>query len=216
MWVMGGGRTAPNPSNEVDVYDPGTNAWSIGLPFVTPRRNFATDTNGTNRVWLVGGYDVSGVTLLSSMEIYGQCGTPTPTPTATATSAATATPTVFATPTATATVGTPSPTPTCPPSAFHVLIAYSDEKVQPVMLHDQIAAESGVVAVDYFDAQAGTPTLAQLQPYQIVVAFSDSPYFDPVGMGNVLADYADGGGIVVGFNFDWYGPPFDLEGILLL
>ena len=24
MWVMGGGRVAPNPSNEVDVYDPGT------------------------------------------------------------------------------------------------------------------------------------------------------------------------------------------------
>ena len=22
MWVMGGGRTAPNPSNEVDIYDP--------------------------------------------------------------------------------------------------------------------------------------------------------------------------------------------------
>ena len=28
MYVMGGGRVAPNPSNEVDVYDPGTNTWS--------------------------------------------------------------------------------------------------------------------------------------------------------------------------------------------
>ena len=28
---MGGGRVAPNPSNEVDVYDPGTNSWSTGL-----------------------------------------------------------------------------------------------------------------------------------------------------------------------------------------
>ena len=25
---MGGGRVAPNPSNEVDIYDPGTNTWS--------------------------------------------------------------------------------------------------------------------------------------------------------------------------------------------
>ena len=100
----------------------------------------------------------------------------------------------------------------CTPSSFNVLIAYSDLKVQPVMLHDQIAAEPGVVAVDYFDAQAGTPTLAQLQPYNIVVAFSNSPYADAVAMGNVLADYADTGGIVVGLNFDWFGPPFGLDG----
>ena len=29
MWVMGGGRTAPNPSNEVDVYDPVRGTWSL-------------------------------------------------------------------------------------------------------------------------------------------------------------------------------------------
>src|SRR6202008_296152 len=83
------------------------------------------------------------------------CGTPSPTSTPTA---------------------TPTGSPTCTPSAFNVLLVYSDEKVQPVMLHDQIAAEPGVVLVDYFDAQAATPTLAQLQPYNIVVAFSNSPY----------------------------------------
>ncbi len=80
------------------------------------------------------------------------------------------------------------------------------------MLHDQIAAEPDVVAVDYFDAEVSTPTLAELQPYNIVVSFSNSPYADPVGMGNVLADYEDAGGIVVAANFDWYGPPFGLEG----
>src|SRR5207248_2992499 len=46
----------------------------------------------------------------------------------------------------------------------------------------------------------------------IVVSFSNSPYFDPVGMGNVLADYADAGGTVVAFDFDWFGPPFGLDG----
>ena len=56
MWVMGGGRTAPNPSNEVDIYNPGTNTWSLGTPFVTARRNFPTDTDGTCRIWLAGGY----------------------------------------------------------------------------------------------------------------------------------------------------------------
>ena len=111
--------------------------------------------------------------------------------------------------------GSPTPTasPTCTPGgSFQVLIVNSDVGVQPVMLHDQIAAEPGVTAVDSFDAEFATPTLAQLQPYNIVVSFSNSTYSDPVAMGNVLADYADGGGIVVAFNFDWFGPPFGLEG----
>ena len=104
---------------------------------------------------------------------------------------------------------TPSPTPGC---QFNVLIVSSDLDVNPVMLHDQIAAEPDVVTVDYFDAFVGTPTLAQLKPYNIVVSFSNSSYADPVGMGNVLADYADAGGTVVAFNFDWFGSPFGLDG----
>ena len=107
MLVMGGGRVAPNPSNEVDIYDPGTNAWTTGSPvpaFMTARRNFPTDTNGADHIWLSGGYDSDGVPM-DSTEVFCQGGgTPTPTPTAS--------PTVSATPTATAT-GTPSPTPTC-------------------------------------------------------------------------------------------------------
>ena len=85
MWVMGGGRTAPNPSNEVDIYNPGTNTWSIGTPFVTARRNFPTDTDGC-RIWLAGGY--APTTPTDSMEIFC-CGggasrhqQPTATPTA--------------------------------------------------------------------------------------------------------------------------------------
>jgi serine protease AprX len=117
MYVMGGGRVAPNPSTEVDVYNPGTNSWSTDLPFTTARRNFPTDTNGTTKIWLGGGYASDGITPLSSMEIF-MCaqGTPTPTPTATAT--ATHTPT--ATPTATATAThTPTATPTATATATH-------------------------------------------------------------------------------------------------
>ena len=44
------------------------------------------------------------------------------------------------------------------------------------------------------------------------MAFSNNPYADPVAMGNVLADYADTGGVVVGLNFDWFGAPFGLDG----
>jgi plastocyanin len=123
MYVMGGGRVAPNPSNEVDVYNPGTNSWSLGMPFVHARRNFPTDTNGTDHIWLSGGYDTDGITPLASMEIFCQGGatptpTPTPTATATATPTATATGSTTATPTATATgtaTATASPTATLPP-----------------------------------------------------------------------------------------------------
>ena len=60
MLVMGGGRTAPNPSNEVDAYDPVANSWAVNSPvpaFANARRNFPTDTDGTTRIWLAGGYD---------------------------------------------------------------------------------------------------------------------------------------------------------------
>jgi plastocyanin len=118
MLVMGGGRTAPNPSNEVDIYDPGTNSWTTGTPvpaFATARRNFPTDTDGTSRIWLAGGYDSTGVPV-ASMEIFCGAAGPTPTPTPTPTATATATVTPTATPTATPS-GTPTVTPTATPSA---------------------------------------------------------------------------------------------------
>jgi hypothetical protein len=117
MYVMGGGRVAPNPSNEVDIYDPGTNTWTMGDPFSNARRNFPTDTDGTTRIWLSGGYDVDGVTPLASMEIFCAAGatpTPTPSPTATPTATPSATPTV--TPSVTPSA-TPTVTPTATPSA---------------------------------------------------------------------------------------------------
>ena len=56
MYVMGGGRVAPNPSNEVDVYNPGINGHNKAPSFNNARRNFPTDTNGTDHIWLSGGY----------------------------------------------------------------------------------------------------------------------------------------------------------------
>jgi hypothetical protein len=109
MYVLGGAFNAP--SNEVDIYDPVSNTWSVGIPFALAGRNFAADTDGTNRIWKAGGYADDGLTIIASMEIFNcpvsPCGSPSPTPTATAT----ATATVTATPTATAT-STPRPTPT--------------------------------------------------------------------------------------------------------
>jgi len=119
MYVLGGGRVAPNPSNEVDVLD--GNGWSLGMPFHNARRNFPADTDGTANIWLAGGYEPSAPA--ADMEIFhcpvSPCGaSPTPTATATATVGASATPTATRTPTptptttATATATTPPATPT--------------------------------------------------------------------------------------------------------
>ena len=67
MWVIGGGRTAPNPSTQVDIYNPTTDAWTTGLPLALARRNFPTDTDGS-RVWLGGGY--APTTPTNTMEIF--------------------------------------------------------------------------------------------------------------------------------------------------
>jgi Kelch motif protein len=130
MLVMGGGRTPPNPSNEIDAYSAGLNGWGQYGHFITARRNFAVDGDGgcgfsSGHIWLAGGYASDG-TPLSSMEIYCEpCfqGTPTatpatppPSPTATATATATVTGTVTATPTPAVTV-TATPTATATATA---------------------------------------------------------------------------------------------------
>jgi hypothetical protein len=62
IWVLGGGRDAPNPSSEVDVYDPVTDTWDTAGPaFANPRRNSASDIDpATGNIWVVGGYDSGG------------------------------------------------------------------------------------------------------------------------------------------------------------
>jgi hypothetical protein len=58
---------------------------------------------------------------------------------------------------------------------------------------------TGLIGItDIFRADTGTPTLAQLQTYDAVLVYSDSPGFqNSTAIGNVLADYVDAGGGVV-------------------
>ena len=83
MYVLGGGFTTP--SNEVDIYDPASNTWSLGAPFPTAGRNFAADTDGTNNIWKAGGYASDGATIIATAELFNcpmsPCASPSPTPT---------------------------------------------------------------------------------------------------------------------------------------
>jgi len=102
-------------------------------------------------------------------------------------------------------VTTPTPTPTPGPCQFQVLIVFADAG-PPTQFQTEIQAEPGVTAVDLFDASNDTPTLGQLQQYDVVVPFSDLQFFDADMLGNNLADYVDGGGIVVQYGFSHAGP----------
>jgi hypothetical protein len=68
MWVLGGGRTAPNPSAEVSIYNPATGQWRVGVALSAAERNFAAASDGRH-VFMAGGYD-SSTTPLNTSHIY--------------------------------------------------------------------------------------------------------------------------------------------------
>jgi len=101
-----------------------------------------------------------------------------------------------------------SQTSACP---LQVLLVYADS-LPPNILRTRLLADPDVTAVDLFDARADTPTLSELQQYDIVYAFSNDPYADGISLGNNLADYQDGGGVVVVGYASFFGPPMSIEG----
>ena len=54
-----------------------------------------------------------------------------------------------------------------------------------------------ISVVDIFDAYYSNPSLDQLTAYNSVIVMNNTAFGDPVGIGNVLADYVDAGGGVV-------------------
>lgn len=89
----------------------------------------------------------------------------------------------------------------------------SDAAVSLLIVTDRCPPVAGLTAVggfstiDTFDSNGGTPTLAQLQPYDAVLAYSAGAPNDPTALGDVLADYIDAGGCTTlatyFFSDDW-------------
>lgn len=73
--------------------------------------------------------------------------------------------------------------------------------VNPLWVTDvdtKLEATGSFDVVDIFDATNATPTMLDLQNYDAVLTWTDSGgYDDPAALGNVLADFFDGGGRVV-------------------
>jgi hypothetical protein len=78
-----------------------------------------------------------------------------------------------------------------------------------------LSSFSDLAVIDIVDVRLSTPSLATLLNYDAVLVWSDSDFFNPVALGNILANYVDAGGGVVLATFSWYGPSFDLEGRMM-
>jgi hypothetical protein len=78
-----------------------------------------------------------------------------------------------------------------------------------------LSSFSDLIVIDMVDVRTSTPSLATLLNYDTVLVWSDSTFFNPVALGDVLADYVDLGGGVVLATFSWYGPSWDLEGRMM-
>ncbi len=102
-------------------------------------------------------------------------------------------------------LGTFAPQVAASPGAYRVLLAEAAPDL-PKRLAGQVAAFPDVAAVDLVSTGEGkggaTPTAAQLAGYDLVVSIGDGNYIDSIGWGNALADYADGGGVVVATAYD--------------
>ena len=82
-----------------------------------------------------------------------------------------------------------------------VLLVCSDDPPLCEPIRAQLQAFGDLEVVDAFDARTGTPTLSELEAYDVVLTWTNYVYADPVGMGNVLADYVDAGGKVINLMF---------------
>lgn len=87
------------------------------------------------------------------------------------------------------------------PGAYRIMIVQGNCE-PPTKFQAQLKAFPDVAAVDIFDACEGTPELAQLTPYDMVVSMDNSGYDDPVAIGNVLAGYIDAGGVLFQYAYD--------------
>ena len=63
-----------------------------------------------------------------------------------------------------------------------------------VDVRDRIHCVGAFSTVDVLDASVTTPSLSDLSAYDAVFVYSEVAFADPVSLGDVLADYVDGGG----------------------
>lgn len=82
-----------------------------------------------------------------------------------------------------------------------LLLNADDDNNGSSPIQQMLLAFGDLGAVDLFDARNSTPTLEQLENYNVVVVWANYVFYDANAIGNVLADYVDAGGKVIDLNF---------------
>jgi hypothetical protein len=77
----------------------------------------------------------------------------------------------------------------------NILICYASP--YEVDVKSMLTNSGAFMKVDEMNCGQSTPTLQQLQPYGAVLVYSDNQFQSPQQLGDVMADYFDGGGSVV-------------------
>lgn len=94
-------------------------------------------------------------------------------------------------------------------------ILYAPSEADDPAYRAAISVAAGGATVDYFDAAAATPSSALLANYDCVHTWANFDYLDPVGFGNNLASFVDGGGDVVLGAFCTYTTGSSLAGQIM-
>jgi len=82
-------------------------------------------------------------------------------------------------------------------AARAVLVLHADAFAGVTDVQTKLLGTGVFAKVDLFNAETGSPTLAQLQAYDAVLVYANDEFQDTTTVGNNLADYFDGGGHVV-------------------
>jgi len=85
---------------------------------------------------------------------------------------------------------------------YEILIVKADGGNNPFELEAALQAQPEVSNVVVFDNNTFTPLLSLLDDYDIVIPYSSTDYASATTLGDRLANYVDGGGVVVPLAFD--------------
>ncbi len=96
-------------------------------------------------------------------------------------------------------------------AADHILIVHADSGSAPM---SDLMASGLFDSVDEFDAEGATPVLGDLTSYDAVLAYTNSTPADQSALGNVLADYVDGGGHLVICTYS-FSTPWEITGRIM-
>ncbi len=99
--------------------------------------------------------------------------------------------------------------------AYDVAVCGADSSEYLSDVRSKLISTGRFTSVTVIDLHAVTPKLEELRAFSAVLVFSNDSYADAATLGDVMADYVDEGGGVVGCVFEICGDILDLSGYVM-